>query len=314
MKTTVVTMFFNLKELRDASLQTRPVEFYVKNGVNTLKIKNPMIIFCDETTEPFLREIRDREVGETVPTVYIVKNIKEYEYYIQNWDIINENRKKSNGYKDPSDRNTVSYFLMGMFKPVALRIAKQRNDFNSTHYAWIDLGCNHIVRKLDDNVSKMLDKPNPKVSVCYIHYRGKDEITNMKSYLQYGGPCGIASTAYTVEKDYVDRYYSSMFSIFNEMLYVGYGHTDETVMVYCYDRYPEIFDIYYGDYYSIFTNYHEPIDDYNSILHFFINQAINKNRGDLAQVAINKIVKVLADKKELTSEEVYILESINQKN
>lgn len=311
MKTTVVTMFFNLKELRDASLQTRPVEFYVKNGVNTLKIKNPMIIFCDETTEPFLREIRDREVGETVPTVYIVKNIKEYEYYIQNWDIINENRKKSNGYKDPSDRNTVSYFLMGMFKPVALRIAKQRNDFNSTHYAWIDLGCNHIVRKLDDNVSKMLDKPNPKVSVCYIHYRGKDEITNMKSYMQYSGPCGIASTAYTVEKDYVDRYYSSMFSIFNEMLYVGYGHTDETVMVYCYDRYPEIFDIYYGDYYSIFTNYHNVIDDYKSIKNFFIYSCLNKNKRDLAKECSKKILHSYQQKLiELNNDEINFLTNI----
>jgi hypothetical protein len=43
--TTILTMFFNLKKLKDASLQTRPQEFYIENGRETLKLKYPMIIF-----------------------------------------------------------------------------------------------------------------------------------------------------------------------------------------------------------------------------------------------------------------------------
>ena len=279
-KSVIVTMFFNLKNLKDASVQTRPQQFYIENGRETLKLKYPMVIFCDESTYEFLKKIRDEEVDSNIKTEYIIKNFTEYDYYKHNWNIINENRKKSNVYKDPTDRNTVSYFLMGMFKPLGLFLAKQI--IKAEYYAWIDLGCNHIVRKLSEYAPKMLDNPNPKISVCYIHYRSNSEIMPMKQYMEYGGKCGIASTAYTVSEEYIEIYYNLMFSIFYEMLVNGVGHTDETAMVYCFDRRPDIFNIYYGDYYSIFTNYHKPIEDHNSIKIFFIDECKRKGRYDLA--------------------------------
>lgn len=281
-KTVIVTMFFNLKNLKDASVQTRPQQFYIENGRETLKLQYPMIIFCDESTYEFLKQIRDEEVDSSIQTEYIIRNFTEYDYYKHNWDIINENRIRSKGYKDPNDRNTVSYFLMGMFKPLGLLIAKQT--IKAEYYAWIDLGCNHIVRKLSEYAPKMLDNPNPKISVCYIHYRSNSEIMPMKSYMEYGGKCGIASTAYTVHSDYINIYYNLMFSIFNEMLVNGVGHTDETAMVYAYDRMPEIFNIYYGDYYSIFTNYHTITEDHGSIKRFFIDECNRKGRSDLANM------------------------------
>lgn len=312
-KTTVVTMFFNLKKFKDASNLTRPIDFYIKNGINTLKLQYPMVIFCDEDSVDIMRQIRNENVDETlIPTVYIIKNLTEYDYYIHNWNIIRDNRDRSNGYKDPNNRNTVSYFLMGMFKPLALQIAKQRNDFDTSHYAWIDLGCSHIVRKIDEYAPKMLDNPNPKVSACYIHYHSHDKLENMKGFMQFDGPCGVASTAYTVQREYVDRYYNSMFTIFNEMLYKGYGHTDETAMIYCFDRYPEIFYIYYGDYKSIFTNYHEPIEDLPIMTNSFVTQAIYKGRSDLAKDAMIKIVAVLNKKALLNEFEKSILHSYTQ--
>ena len=287
MKTVIVTMFFNLKKLKDASVQTRPQEFYIENGRETLKLQYPMVIFCDEDTYEFLKKIRDEEVPNLIETKYIIRNFTDYDYYKYNWDIINNNRLKSNGYKNPNDRNTVSYFLMGMFKPLGLLLSKQV--IHADYYAWIDLGCNHIVRKLSEYAPKMLDNPNPKISVCYIHYRSHYEIMPMKKYMEYGGKCGIASTAYTVSREYIEKYYNLMFSIFNEMLVNEVGHTDETVMVYAYNRMPELFNIYYGDYYSIFTNYHQPIDDHQSIKTFFIDECNRKGRHDLANDALAKI-------------------------
>jgi hypothetical protein len=310
--TTILTMFFNLKKLKDASLQTRPHEFYIENGRETLKLKYPMVIFCDKDSYDFLKKIRNEEVDSTlIKTEYIIKNITEYDYYQHNWDIIHENRKRSLGYRNPDDRNTVSYFLMGMFKPLAFLIAKQKNFFNTTHYAWIDLGCNHIVRKLAEFAPKMLDSPKSKISACYIHYRSENEIISMKKYIESGGPCGIASTAYTVEGEYIDRYYTSMFSIFNEMLFSGYGHTDETVMVYSYTRHPELYTIYYGNYYSIFTNYHNVTEDYYSIKKFFIVSSINKNRRDLAKECSAQIIRSYQQKLiELNQYEINFLTNI----
>jgi hypothetical protein len=285
--TTIITMFFNMKKLIDSTELTRPFEFYKENCRHVLKLNYPMIIFCENDTYEFLKNIRDSEVKDN-KTEYVINNIENYEYYKSCWQIINNNRIKNGNPQDR--RNTVSYLLMGMFKPFAFNYANINNFFNTTHYAWIDIGCNHIVKELATYAHLMLENPNPKVSVCYVHYRSHNELSNMHEYMRHGGPCGVISTAYTIEAEYVSQYYTSMFSIFYEKLYKGVGHTDETVMTYCYDRYPEIFNIYYGDYGSVFINYHKPTQNINIIVHCFIVNAIQNNKTELAIDAAQKIL------------------------
>ena len=289
-KTTVVTMFFNLKNLEDSTNETRPMQFYIDNGIHVLRLPYPMVVFCDEITYEPLKQMRDREVDPNkYPTQYIIKNLQDYEYYQNSWYIIEENRKQ---YGKPWDcRNTSSYFLTTMFKLVALSISQRMNYYNTTHYAWVDIGCNHIVRDFAKNYKTMLENPQPKVRICYIHYRGKEELSDMKRFMDQNGPCSLAATAFTMEADYVQRFYASMFSIFYEKLYRGVGHSEETVMAFCYDRYPELFNIYQGDYYSVFTNYLDLVEDTDSIINFFIINAIKSNRLDLANEAANNILK-----------------------
>jgi hypothetical protein len=290
-KTTMVSMFFNLKKLKDQTISTRPLEFYIQNCVHVLSLKYPLVLFCDEDTVDMLREIRNKEVSEDIPTTYIVKDLSEYEYYKNNWPIIHDNRQKYNADIYVNSRNTSSYFLMGMFKPLALLLAKQVYD--SEYYAWIDVGCNHVVRNLTEYAPKMLDNPNPKISACYIHYRKTEELENMRQYMQKGGPCGIATTAFTVEKKYIEQYYVIMFSIFYEMLGNGIGHTDETVMTYMANRCPELFTFYNGDYYSIFTNYHDPREDITTIYLHFIKNADKKHASEATIRLLNSSNKNL---------------------
>jgi hypothetical protein len=286
--TTIVTMFFDMSHLKDKNVSSRPSEFYIKNGIKVLQLPYPMIIFCDKFTKSFLESTRKKETS--APTIYIEKGLEEYDFYNHAWSIIRSNRDEKSDKNN--SRVTPSYFLMGMFKPLALQIAHQRNDFNSKYYAWIDLGCSHVCRSVSEYAPIMIEYPKPKISVCYIHYRSHEELVNMEEFISNAG-CGIASTAYTVEASLVAKFYTSMFSVFYEQLYRGVGHTDETVMTYVYDRYPELFTLYYGDYYSIFTNYHSPIEDFEGIKRFFINEAKKKNRPDLAKIAEDAIINAI---------------------
>ena len=296
-KSTIVTMYFNLKDLKDSSPQTRPQSFYMENGRATLKLQNPMVIFCDSSTYNDIKKIRDEEVKDPLLTSYVQKNITEYDFYKENWGIINENRTYSRGYKDPNERNTPSYCLLCMFKATAISIARQNNYYDTQYYAWIDFGASHVVRNFEEFAPKMLNNPNQKISFCYIHYRGTDELKSMYNYLEFGGQCGVAGTIYTVQKEYVYKFYKGMFSIFNEMVFHSVGHNDEQAMTYFYDRYPNRCTIYYGDYYSVLSNYHEPIDDYMTIRRFFIDQTILKGRKDLAIECANKILETVKNNK-----------------
>jgi hypothetical protein len=301
-KTTIVTMFFNLKKLKDASSSTRPLDFYVNNGLPTLGLEFPMVVFCDEETIDLIKSVRDK-LEHIVPTVYIVKKLIDYDFYSMHFDIIEQNRIRSSGYKDPNNRNTTSYFLITMFKSVALMIAKQRNDFNTPFYAWVDLGCNHVLKNVSEFAPKMLENPNPKISACYIHYRSSEELKDMSHFLKDGGPCGMAATVFTAQTEYIERFYNAMMQLFHEQLSKGTGHSDEQTMTFCYDRYPELFQVYNGDYYSILTNYHSPTADLHAIKVHFIYNCINSHRFDLAREAIHRILDSLSKKTALNASE-----------
>jgi len=303
-KTTVVTMFYNLKNLKDSSNSTRPLDFYVENGKSTLRLAYPMVIFCDEETIDIIKKVRN-EVDASIPTTYVVKPLLEYDFYSHNFDIIEESREGKSHYGHPGQRNTTSYFLITMFKSVCLRIAKQRNDYGSKFYAWVDLGCNHVLKNVAEYAPKMLDNPKPKICSCYIHYRNKDELADLHGFFREGGPCGMAATVFTAEASYIDRFYNGMMEIFHMQLCERTGHSDEQTMTLCYDRYPELFTIYNGDYYSILTNYHDTTTDLSAIKYHFIYNTMNAKRFDLAKPAIMRVLDTLnkKDPNNLTTDE-----------
>ena len=296
-KTTVVTMFFNLKYLKDASNTTRDLDFYMNNGKATLQLRYPMVVFCDESTVDMIKKIRD-DLGESVKTTYVVRKLMEYDFYSQNFEMIEEHRKKNPHYGSPEERNTTSYFLATMMKPICLRIAKQRNPYNTPYYAWVDFGCNHVLKNVAEYAPRMLDNPHPKISTCYIHYRTKEEISDVHNYLKHGGPCALASTCFTIETSYVDRFYNGMMEMFYMQLFNEIGHADEQTMTLCYNKYPDLFTIYNGDYYSVLTNYHTAQADLNSIKYHFIYNSINAKDFKLAKEAIARVLDYLNSKDE----------------
>ena len=290
-KTTIVTFYFNIKKLRDTTEEVRPQSFYMEKGRETLKLHYPMVIFCDEDNYKEIKKIRDEYVLNPNLTKYIIKFITEYDFYKDNWDIINENRKGIEIYKN--SRNTVSYFLLTMFKIIAINIAKQNKFYNTDYYAWIDFGGSHIVRDFNNSSIKMLNNPNPKISWCYIHYRSHEDLYPITKFYKNYDYCGIAATVFTVEKDYVNRFYNGCLSLFYEALHNGVGHAEEQIFTYFYDKYPELCNIYFGDYYSVLSNYHEPLNDLICIKLFYIDKTIQKNRKDLTDICIKKIVETI---------------------
>jgi hypothetical protein len=293
-KTVGVTFFFNIKPLSDSTSTVRDVDFYMKNGRPTLSTKSKLIIFCDSVTQPKLKELRDELCPGLNPddTIYIIRDFTDYDLYKQNHNIIAENRKKSRGYKDPNDRNTPSYYLLMIFKFFAIKIAKDTiTDPDVTHFAWIDFGCSHVVDRAAEFIPKMLENPHPKLACTYIHYRPHRMIENMESYLEYFNPCSIAAGIWTIEKDLINLFYTRTMSIFYEELSKGVGHSDEGILVYLYDRYPEMFTLTYGDYYSLLTNYHNVIRDYNSIKHYFLLETLRCGRIDLAKECVVQILR-----------------------
>jgi len=289
-------MYFNLKNLKDSSNDTRPPEFYLNHGRATLQMEAPMVIFCDEITQPLIKDIRDAHIDQTTySTVYIVKNFTDYDYYNQLWPIIVTNRQKSAYYKNPGDRNTPSYYLVTMFKYAALNIAHQRNDFkDATHYFWVDFGYSHVARgNIVEDARPMLANPKSKIGMLYIHYRSDEEHADAANICNKG-TCGLATSTFSMEKDYVPKLFTYAWATMYEQISKGYGHADEQVINAVYYKNPELFNLHYGDYYSVISNYHYVKQDWNAVKWYFIMNALHAGRKDLAIHAAKNILESVA--------------------
>ena len=276
----LVTMLFNLADKPDASSEVRPLDFYVKNGKPTLEINYPMVIFCDEETKPLIEPIRgDR------PTIYVVKNFLEYDHVKFLLPIVTENRR---GKEYHDHRNTPTSVLLYTFKFTAMFLAKR--EYKADTYMWLDFGGSHILRGLPNALVPILHNPRKKIGICYIQYQSKKNIYPMSNWLRLGGYCCIGGTAFTVASDTIDKFYTLGMSILYEQVFHGVGHTEEQILIYMYDRHPELFSIYFGDYGSILKNYHATLEDVELVKYCFIGPAENDNRRDLAQMAKSTIL------------------------
>jgi len=303
-----VTMFFNLKPLSDTTELTRSREFYEKNCVATLSINNPLVILCDSSTRAWIEPLRNSL--STAETQYIEKNITEYDHYKVNFPLIVHNRKTSPTYQHTDNRNTPSFLLTTTFKFHALKMAAELIQ-DATHYVWVDFGCQHVVWEAQTRLQAIFDNPRSKITMTYIHYRPSNDVKDMAMYLSKGGPCSLAATVFSIEKSYMNLFYTRCMSIFYEQLSKQVGHNEEQVLIYLYDRYPEMFNLVYGDYYSTVSNYHNVVRDYNTIKTCFINTTIAAGRKDLAAVAAYNIMESHNKGKiQLSKDELLFLNSL----
>jgi hypothetical protein len=283
-KSTVVTFFFDLSKLEDYVPNNRSIDFYIKNGRNTLMIDRPMVIFCDPSHKKNIEEIRN-ECCPNIPTVYIEQNLQEYEHYKLNWPLLDKNHVYSNS------RVNRSYFLTMTFKYVALLIAAKRNDFSTSHYTWIDFGCSHVAPKnFVESARLLLDNPRPRIGVCYIRYRNHKDLIDSSSFCKRG-QCGIAGGIISVEREYMFKLYPRYMRIFYEHVEKQIWYSDEQIMTYVHDRHADLFDVYYGDYKSLLTNYIAIKDDWHHIRWFFINEAVKAGDYQSAKQTLNKLLE-----------------------
>lgn len=292
-----VSMFFDIKKMDDNKKTTRDVEFYKENCQSTLGINIPLVILCDKISHSWIKHIR--ESLSDSPTYYIIKDLIEYDHYKYNYSIIEKNRENSSYYNNSLTRTNTTYFLLTMLKFIGIKMAHDIYK-NASHCFWIDFGCQHIVPEAKNNINYIFLDPNPKVSAIYICYRYRSELKNMEIFLKDGGPCGIAGGIFSIERYYIDMFYTRCISIFYEMISKGVGHSDEQVLTYLYDRFPDMFSLYYGDYYSLISNYKYIVRDQDTIKKFFIDRAIQDNRNDL----IKDVTRVLNE----SSDKGYIID------
>lgn len=124
--TTIVTAYFQLKTSK-ASHDT-----YVKWMQNMLTINNPMVIFCDCQSKPFIQSMRNNENTVIIETTF--KEFYSFKY----------SRAFAEHYamdKEQHVGHNMFLYMIWSEKSHFLKRAIELNPFNSEYFLWVDIGC-----------------------------------------------------------------------------------------------------------------------------------------------------------------------------
>ncbi len=245
---TVVTGYFDLTRMSDASpsIRGRPAAHYLKHATYTMALDQPLIVFCEPDMLSTLTSLRPVHLLEK--TKFIPMSFEDFPLTTYRSRIL-ENRKTR---PPPDDRNTASYYLLCMARYAMLKRAIEENPFGSTHFAWLNLCIERMGFRNLIELPRVFELNREKVSTCYIDYQRKE---NYLEDVMRWGRCSMCSGFFTGNASYMKTFCDRIEAKFLECLEKGYGHADEQLYSLVYFDDPSIFEVYYGDYTEMITNY-----------------------------------------------------------
>ncbi len=263
---TVVTAYFDLTKMPDASpsIQSRPLQHYLQSAIPTVTLDQNLVIFCEpENVDTILalRPERLRHKTKCIPISFEDFPLTQYRGRIL------ENRKQR-----PSldDRNTASYYLLCMARYAMLKQVIRENPFGSTHFAWLNICIERMGWKNLTQLDRVFQINRDKFSTCYIDYQRRENY--LENVMRYGR-CSMCSGFFTGNTYYMKQFCDRIETKFMQCLEKGYGHADEQLYSLVYFDDPSIFDVYYGDYTEMITNYEYIRDCPQKPLHLLIKHS-----------------------------------------
>jgi hypothetical protein len=274
---TIVTAYFDLTKCPDASkeIKERDGTYYLKYANGCLNLNYNMVIFCDPEYESSIWDKRPKNLHYRTKVIPISFEDMKMTKYRQK---IIQNRIDHPYHFD--NRNTASYYLLCMARYDALKRIIEENPFNSTHFGWINICIERMGAKNLENLDLALSQYRDKFSTCYIDYIPPHFTLYLKDYYQYGR-CSMCSGFFTGNKKHMYEFCNMMEEAFVNTLEKGYGHADEQLFLMVYYKKPELFDLYYGDYQQMITNYTYTHENPEITCHLLIPKAFNDNNFEV---------------------------------
>jgi GR25 family glycosyltransferase involved in LPS biosynthesis len=143
---TLVTMFYDLARYEQNSSR-RQKDAYLQYGDFILGLPNNLVIFTEPDMEDYLRERRKTMVGTVVKDMKMVVVVRPFARlpFFQDVQLVDQMREnwKSATPVFPH-KLTPDYSLMCCARPALVAEVAEWNPFKTTHFGWIDFGCDHI--------------------------------------------------------------------------------------------------------------------------------------------------------------------------
>jgi hypothetical protein len=258
---TIVTMLYNIREKEGNCDTNNPLNRGLKKYCKLaseflLKLDYNLIIFTD--SDEVIKFVEDERKDR-----YIILNEPfENTYYYKDLDILAELQKKFTILNGNVKQETPMYIILNNNKFYFMEKAIEQNPFNSSHFIWIDFGINHVAKnyeKINEWISCIPDKIK---QLCINPYVEDVDNKLMFRNIYHHMAGGLFSGSKENLLKYCNLFKQKTEQIYSEDWY----QIDEAVMTMVERENPNLFDLYYGDYQGIISNYISPLHNIDLIL------------------------------------------------
>jgi len=245
---TVVTSFYDIRNMENNTSKNKTTDTYLEKGKFILELPCNLIIFTEEKFREFIIDHRKDFLDKTV----IITQPLDETYYWKYKEIICKlqdtyiitNRDK---YKD-----TPLYIILIYSKFYFLEKSIELDPYNTSKFLWIDFGITHVAQN-SNLIYNWLGKISDKIRLMeMVPYNSE----NPKEYFKkiyHNHAAGLISGSKAYMLNFIDLFRN----LVNKVIDNGWYQLDEALITIIVNKYPDYFDIYYGNYRNIISNYHE---------------------------------------------------------
>ena len=261
---TIITMLYDIRSMENNQIErNRKLDSYIDFSKKfLLKLPFPIIFFIDENEETYNAIYNSRKELNLLDKTYIYKCDFKTTYFYKDFSRLQNLQTQFNILNGELNHETPLYIILNNNKFDCIDKTIELNPFNSSHLIWMDFGINHVaesteyiyewINKVPDKIKQMCINPFIENVDTKQHFR----------FIYHNMAGGLFSGSIENMKKYSELFKNKTDEIYNNNWY----QIDEAVMTMVHRENPELFDLFYGDYRGIISNYLSPIHNIDLII------------------------------------------------
>jgi Bacterial protein of unknown function (HtrL_YibB) len=283
---TFVTAFYDLSKY-----ESRPVgknkEDYFKHAELLFKL-DKYIIFFVEDVENFDKIMYERNKHNRLnKTIVIIRPLNKLRF-MDIYDDINSYLKENTPI-NKTPKETTLYAIITWNKMYFIEEIIKKNPFETSHFGWIDFGIYHVTKNyMPENIDFCLIPISDKIRILERVAISKKEVDDLRIYgkkIRSDIAAGLWVGGKNILIDFITLFKNYLYYFLSEKLVVQ----EEGIFALINYRNPTLFDLYYGDYSSLFINY-DKIRKYHYMILYNI---LYCNSNNMSQHALHLCEYVL---------------------
>lgn len=273
---TFVTCFYDIRKLENIDKKhNRQIDKYLELASQFyLKLPYPIIFFTDDD-EIMLFVKKKREENGLLHLTDLYHEPFENTYFYHTKNKIEELQKEFFIMNGDRNHETPLYIILNNNKFHFIEKSIEKNPFQSTHFIWMDFGINHVAKNTEKIHEWVHHVPDKIKQLCINPYLENEDRKIFFKYIYHHTAGGLFSGNIHYLKIYIQKFKDMIEKIYSENWY----QIDEAIMTMVQRDNIDIFDLYYGDYEGIISNYMKPIHNL-SLISIMLEKAKKMDRND----------------------------------